>query len=249
MASTVAQIEAQSGGSNFSLDNASGQYPVVTGILCQPGTYNGRSYSYSSYLVSDGTGSAVVYGSPTGSEPVPSATNNIVGDAVSITGTYSPYNAIPELTAPVVTNQGHPDHTPGPKQTTVSAINTVNPGFGLLGYMLELDNVTIGGSGMVGKTFDGTNLTGTVSDGTGSMTLYYWPTSYSVANVNFTGKAVPTGPVDITGFVDVFSGTTAEFVPLNMTSVQTPEPGTLVLLASGFAAAAMMFLRRRKAGV
>ena len=56
--------KAQSGGSNFSLDNASGQYPVVTGILCQPGTYNGRSYSYSSYLVSDGTGSAVVYRQP-----------------------------------------------------------------------------------------------------------------------------------------------------------------------------------------
>ena len=117
MASTVADTQW-----GESLIMRAASTPLSPASCASRGTYNGRSYSYSSYLVSDGTGSAVVYGSPTGSEPVPSATNNIVGDAVSITGTYSPYNAIPELTAPVVTNQGHPDHTPGPKQTTVQLL-------------------------------------------------------------------------------------------------------------------------------
>jgi hypothetical protein len=69
-----------------------------------------------------------------------------------------------------------------------------------------------------------------------------------VANANLDGMAIPTGPVNMTGFVSVYgSGATAdaEFSPISITAAPVPEPGSLVLLASGIAAAAMMFLRRK----
>ena len=92
-------------------------------------------------------------------------------------------------------------------------------------------------------TFGITNQTGTVRDGSGSMVAYYWPTSYAAANINLFGQAVPSGPVNVTGIVDVFTGPQPEFIPISITPV--PEPGSLVLLGAGFAAAAMMFLRRK----
>ena len=93
--------------------------------------------------------------------------------------------------------------------------------FTTAGYMLELDNVTIGG---ISGAFGVANLTGTITDsGSNSMTLYYWPTSYSVANANLFGQAIPTGPVNMTGFVSVYNSV-AEFTPMTVTVV--PEPGT-----------------------
>ena len=49
-----------------------------------------------------------------------------------------------------------------------------------------------------GTNFGTGNLSlGTVTDATGSMELYYWPTSYSDCFIGLAGMAIPTGPVDI----------------------------------------------------
>ncbi len=84
----------------------------------------------------------------------------------------------------------------------------------------------------------------TVTDSTGSQTLYYWPTSYSMANLNLFGQTIPTGPVDIEGIASVFpTGSVPEFLPINITPA--PEPASIALAAAG-GIAVLMSLRRRK---
>ena len=56
------------------------------------------------------------------------------------------------------------------------------------------------------------------------------------------GNAIPTGPVNMTGIIDVFSGTTPEFIPFSVTAA-APEPTSLSALALG--AAALLTRRRR----
>ena len=115
-----------------------------------------------------------------------------------------------------------------------------------------MNNVTIGGSGGVNGLFPDAgnystaNETFTVTDGSGnSMALFDWVSSYSTCAA-FGDQAIPTGPVDLTGFVDVFgTGATAsaEFVPISITAV--PEPANLGIL--GGCALAFVALFRRNA--
>ena len=110
--------------------------------------------------------------------------------------------------------------------------------------MWELDNVTISnGTDVVPATWGITNKTLSITDGSNnSMVLFYWPTSYSVENANLFAQTVPSGPVNIMGFVSNF-GSTAEFTPMSITPV--PEPSSIVLLAMG--AVGLAWLRRRLA--
>ncbi len=236
MAESVNSIETTGGtGTVRTLDNGA----VITTILSQPGSFNGKTYTSWSVLANDGTGSMDVFGT------MPGGYTPTVGDAITATGTYSPYHQIPELgtvTSIVANSSGNA--VPSPTVTTIPAINVPTLPFSVAGYMLELDNVTISGeTGNFGITNSPAGAM--ITDGSGnSMTFYYWPTSYSTANVNLFGKAVPTGPVDMTGFVSVYNGV-AEFSPMNITA-PVPEPSTLVLLAAGGACAlALRSLRRR----
>ena len=238
MAESISQMETNGPGA-ATLDNASGQYPVVTNILSQPGTVNGRSYTSWSFLAQDSTGSTDIFAAAgtltaLGYTPTP-------GDAIHATGTYSPYHQIPEVgtvTAIGSLTSGNPVAVP--TLTTIPAINVPTTPENLAGYFLELDDVTI--SGISGIFNANTNLTGTITDGlANSMTLYYWPTSYSVENANMCGAVIPTGgPVNMTGFVSVYNGT-AEFTPMAI----VPEPATLVLFAVGGVCALAGRLRRR----
>ena len=235
-AASISTIETQASGTAVTLDTS----PVVTAILSQPGTWNGKTYTGWSFLVQDSTGSIDVFATATvlsGLSYTPSVGNIIT----SISGSYSPFHQIPEIATPTaLTSDGTAGTVPGPVLTTIPAINVATEPFSTAGYLLELDNVTIGG---ISGAFGITNLTGTITDGSSnSMTFYYWPTSYSVSNANLFGQAIPTSPVNMTGFVSVYNGV-AEFTPLTITTV--PEPSTLVLLSAGCAAAASMLLRRR----
>ena len=103
-----------------------------------------------------------------------------------------------------------------------------------------MNNVTIGGSGGVNGLFPDAgncstaNETFTVTDGSGnSMTLFDWVSSYTTCEA-FGDQAIPTGPVDVTGFVDVFgAGATAsaEFVPISITAA--PEPASFGFIGAG----------------
>ena len=230
----MATVEGYYTGTSFTATVTSD--PIVTAILSQPGTFNSKTYSSWAVLATDGTGSMELFGTmPNGYTPA-------VGDMLTgISGTYDPYHQIPEfedLTSLSLVSQGN--SVPAIGTSTIPTLNQATLPENVAGYLWTLDNVTISG---ISGTFGTANLTGTITDpGNNSMTLYYWPTSYSVANVNLDGMAIPTGPVDMTGFVSVYNNTSPEFTPLSITPV--PEPGTLAAFGLGGLLLALGMRRR-----
>lgn len=227
-ASTIAAIKAQPSGTVVTLDSN----PVITGIFSQPGTVNGKSYSSWAIFASDSTGSIDLFGNlPSGTTYTPT-----VGDAISASGKFSPFDQIPELASLTAINQvSSGNAVPSPLNLTIPQANQGTLPLSIAGYPVTIDDVMI--SGITAPTFGIANLTGTITDASdNSMTLFYWPTSYSFANANLFGMAVPTGPVNVSGLVDSFNGT-AEFVPMTITSaVPVPEPSCFVLLGMGVGA-------------
>jgi hypothetical protein len=228
-ASTISAVEL-AGTTPVTVDSN----PVVTSILCQPGTFNGKSYTSYSFLINDGTGSAMVYGTLSGLGYTPT-----VGDAITVSSPYAPYHQIPELSLPTaVSLVSSGNAVSAPAVETIAQLNQTTLPENIAGYLFTVDNVTLSGL----TTFGIANQTGSMSDGTNSMTFYYWPTSYSAANVNLFGQTPPTGLVDVTGFVSVYPSSPAEFAPISITAV--PEPASMGLLLIGGIAA---LIRRRSA--
>lgn len=211
--------------------------PVITAILSAPGTVDGKSYTSWSFLVNDGTGSMDVYGKmPTGSTYTPT-----VGDSISLTGEYSPYEQLPELedlTSIGLVSSGNT--VPSIGIATIPTLNQATLPFSVAGYEWTVDDVTISGLTTLGTA----NQTGTITDGDGnSMELYYWESSYSSALANLDGFTPAAGQeYDVTGFDSVYSGT-AQFNVMSITPV--PEPATLAL--AGLGGLSILFLRRRSA--
>ena len=93
--------------------------------------------------------------------------------------------------------------------------------------MVTLNNVKISGAGTPGTLFGtanspvpGSNVT---DSGGNSINFYYWPTSYSVANQNMASVTIPSGYVDMTGFLSFYgSSNVPEFSPLTITSSPGP---------------------------
>jgi PEP-CTERM motif len=263
LADSAAMIESQASGSAATYDdNGTGNYPVITTILSAPvGALDGYTYGNWAYLAADTTGSLDIFYSSTannGSETVPT-----VGDTITVAGTYSPFDGIPEVakTGTAITvngpgSQGNPPYAPGaPVVTTIPTINvgtTLPAGAGvnasgLAGYYLQLNNVTIGASGNFPTH---ANLTTTLTDqGGNSMTMFFWASSYSTDGA-LGGTAIPQGLVDVTGFVDDFytsstGVTSAEFVPMSFTVV--PEPTAMALSGLGSLLALAGYRLRKKA--
>jgi len=240
--SNIAAVEGQASGTAATL----GSSPIVTAVLSYPGTVNGKTYTSWSFLANDGTGSLDIFGTLSGLGYTPT-----VGDAIGVTGTYSPYHQIPEIgtvTAIGATSSGNP--LPAMPTLTIPQLNQTTLPFTAAGYLINLDNVTISsGTSIITpgvSTWGTSNLTLTVTDSSNNkMTLYYWPTSYAMANFNLDGITIPSGPVNITGFDSVYPSTpgSPEFTPISIVSV--PEPVSTGLLAVG--AAAMLMRRRRTA--
>jgi len=240
LASDASAIFVDTTGTAETYDNASGAYPVITAILSRPGTVNGKNYTSWAFLAQDSTGSLDVFGTlPTGSTYTPT-----VGDAISTSGTYAPYHQIPELgTLTAIALESSGNTLPSAQVQTVANLDVDTLPQSISGQLIQIDNATISGQ-TTGETFGTANLTLTVADGTGSMELYYWPTSYSAANANLAGETIPTGPVDILGIDSVYNSTTPEFIPIWIQSV--PEPTTMGLAgASGLLA--LIFRLRQKA--
>jgi hypothetical protein len=118
------------------------------------------------------------------------------------------------------------------------------------GYLLQMNNLTIGDSGGVNGLFPDAgnhstaNETFTVTDGSrNSMTLFDWVFSHTTCAA-FGDQAVPTGPVDMTGFVSIFTSggvSTAEFAPISISAV--PEPANFGLIGGGALALVALFRR------
>ncbi len=226
-AQTVADAEATGPtGATATIDNG-----VITAILSTPSTTPSDGYTYKSwaFLVNDGTGSIEVFASSTSS--VFSSYTPTVGDSINITGAYAPYEGIAELGSPTALTLNSQGNTvPSATLSTIPAINvTAVNSVGLLGaessYLVQLDDVTLSGATTFGTH---ANTTLTMTDGSAnSMVLYQWASSYSAAGA-LGGTTVPTGEVDVTGFLDFYAGSSeTEFVPISITTV--PEPTTLAL--------------------
>jgi MYXO-CTERM domain-containing protein len=233
-ASTIASVEGGASGALVEIGTAVDPSAVVTAVLSQPGTFNGKTYTNWSFLVNDGTGSLAGFGA------IGSGYTPTVGDGIDLAGTYSPFHQIPEIgTITTATRVSSGNSVAAPSLSTIPTLNQATLPSNVATYLFELDNVTI--SGFSG-TFGTTNLTGTITDGaSNSMTLFYWPTSYSACNVNLFGTTVPSEPVNMIGFVSVFTSgsvSTPEFTPIMM----TPTPGAASLLALG----ALPLARRRR---
>jgi PEP-CTERM motif len=243
-ASTIAAVEAQASGSAATLDSN----PVITSIAAQPGSGDGYTYTNYSFLVKDGTGSMDVFGHlPSGSTYVPT-----VGDAISVTGTFSPFNGIPEIgTMTAISQVSTGNAVPSPTIVTIPQLlavtTTQDPT--IEAYVVQLNNVTFVSPPASFPVHANQSLTAT--DGTNSLTVFCQFSTYSVEDP-LAGTAVPTGPVDITGIIDAFGGTyngspvggTAELIPFTITPV--PEPTSLMLSMLAFGGLGGFALLRRR---
>ena len=107
----INNVEALTSGTVVPLNSG----PVVTAILSTPGTLDGYTYTSYSFLVNDGTGSLDIYGSLAGLGYTPT-----VGDSINISGTWSPYQQLPEMgTVTGVTLNSSGNSVPGPATTTI----------------------------------------------------------------------------------------------------------------------------------
>jgi hypothetical protein len=89
------------------------------------------------------------------------------------------------------------------------------------------------------------NVTLYAKDASGNiMEVYDWASSYSVDGA-FGGTPIPTGTVDMTGFVSQSGTFGPEFTPMSITSV-VPEPSTMALLGIGGTACLGFFRRLKK---
>jgi fibronectin-binding autotransporter adhesin len=218
---------------------------VITQVLSMPGAVNGIGgtggagvvYTYAFY-VNDGTGGLDVYGAlPPGSTYVPT-----VGDTVKVTGNYAPFHQLPEITPDTSITKTGTASVPAPSVLTIGYIdqdiaynsqtNTSSGTAGsvlpndLAGIMVTLNNVKITGAGTPGTLFGTSNSPGgaNVTSGSDSMTFYYWPSSYSLANTNIAKTVIPSGYVNMTGSVSVYGNGSniPEFNPISITPSQGP---------------------------
>jgi hypothetical protein len=257
------QTYASSTGVTFD-DNGSGNYPVITTMLTVPGTVTGtagsRTYNNYSFLAQDTTGSLDLFYA---SSLVPGYTP-AVGDWITAQGNYAPYSGIPEIansaTHPISVSyqfsSGNSPYFATPALTTIPTINVGTNGYGLSqsglsGQAVQLKNVTMSGLGATWSGNPNSSATGTITDESlNSMTLYVWATSYlACGQIVGSGAAIPTGLVDMTGFVSDFYSTVTssiqpEFVPLSITEV--PEPSTMAFCGLGSVLAWVCYRLRKK---
>jgi len=226
----ISAIEAQPSGTLVTLDSN----PVVTAIGSVPQTLDGYTYTNPVFITQDASGSLEFFGKIPAGSTLPS-----VGEKIGAMGTYSPFNAIPELgtlTSLTGISLNNP-LPPSPIVTAAQVAGITSSSLNILGYYITLDNVLISQQNST-NTVPGNfpthaNGTYTLTDVGGStpLTMFQYASSYSAAG-ELGGTAVPTGPVDITGIADVF-GTpgTPEFIPFSITAV--PEPTSVGFLGLG----------------
>ncbi len=237
-----------------------GTFPVISAVGSQPGTFGGHLYTSWSVFVQDSTGSLDLFASAITLSNVSggsvSALN--VGDALTVGAPFSPFHQIPELSpastlssSNYITKVSTGNAVAAPPVFHVSDLTALGSApsnnTSIAGYYIELDNVTInspsnGFTALPSYTTVITQETFTVSDNTGSMTMFDWTTSYSAATM-LAGTPIGAGNTyDAYGFVSYNTGGPLEFTPLALVAV--PEPSSILLAGSGLLG--LLVLRRRR---
>jgi len=242
-------------------DNTSGAYPLITAIGSQPGTFGGKVYTSWGVFAQDSTGSMEQFiTAATLTTLTANASASIsVGDAINVVAQWSPYHAIPELgfsTTPALSNSyntiSHSNAVPAPPVFTVAGLNQGNianpiPPENQAGFYLQVNNVTItasnGLTALPGYTTVISNETFTITDNTGSMTMFDWTTSFSAAT-QLAGTPIGVGNhYNVEGVISVNPGGPMEFTAFAVQAI--PEPSSIVLVASGLMG--LFAIRRRRA--
>jgi hypothetical protein len=196
-----------------------------------------------SFVITDATGGIIAYNiAKTTYTPT-------AGDSIDFTATNAPYQGGAELTttnfaldAAVV-----PGTAPAPITIDVSELTAgaTSGGFPLSEELVTLDGVSFGAT----TTTLANNTTYTITDASGSGSVYPYKSDSVVLAAEQAANAagILPGPVDITGYVDVYnpSGTspTYEIYPTSITaSAVAPEPASLGVLSLG----AVALLKRRR---
>jgi hypothetical protein len=245
LADSAAAIFSDPSSTAVTYDNASGNYPIVSAILSEPGTSDGYTYGSYSFLLEDGTGSLDIY---TTAADLGSYTPT-VGDALSISGTYSPYHQIPEIeTITSVTLESSGNTVPSPTVSTIPTLtaSTTIPQ-SLAGSLFTLENVSLYTDAAATTPVSGSfathaNTTLYAKDADGNiMEIYCWASSYSTVGA-LGGTTIPTGSVDITGFLSQSGTYPVEMTPYSITSV--PEPSSQAMFGVGGLLLALVLRRR-----
>jgi hypothetical protein len=191
-----------------------------------------------------------------GTPPAGTATTSLaVGEGVNVDAQYDPFDGIAELAFSTSATKGNYLAVTSTGNTLPAVPVVTIPGLesatsngttelatpSITGQYLQLQNVTISGTGAFATVFptfgqaNTTTETYSITDSlSNTMELFDWVTSYSNDGA-LGGTPVPTGPVDIYGFYDSFN----EFVPSVI--VPVPEPASMGVLAIS----AAMLLRRK----
>ena len=241
-------------------------YPTGSGAYTVSGTVTGivgGTASVSDFVLMDNTGSVFAYSIPTslyGATPA-------VGDNITLTATDSPYGNAPELktaTAVTVNSTGNAVSIPVVSIPTLNSAGNTSTMQAIAPYaesIVTVDNVYLSAS----SAPPGTPVTSLATTATttyylsdlpaeaGNIATLYDYKSYSAvvaaataANaMEASNPSFYSGPLDITGFVNVYNGQ-AELEPLSITAgtvAAAPEPTSLALL--GLAALPILAKRRR----
>jgi len=248
-------------------------YPIITDLASQPGVYGGHTFTGWSALAADETGSLDLFISQASLTNLTGHTTTMaVGDGVNVAGANAPFHSEAELgfstvassnnyfyitsttTAANLAAQGAPPVFTINQVNYVAAISNSPGGLvaGVSAQYIELQNVTFSGSTgsfmSVFPNYAQANVVSesyTITDGSGSMELFDYVTSYSTAAA-LGGTAVPTGPVDVYGFLSVFpsSGLPGGGLPEFTATEIVPEPSAFVLAGMGLLG--LLAIRRRR---
>jgi hypothetical protein len=194
----------------------------------------------STYLLQDSTGALEGFDIPFGAGSAP-----VAGDQVNLSGAWEPFHELPEIgshgsitAAEEIGTTNNP--LPAPIAfTTEDMQNGSSVGAADLMQVGNLDNVTFVETGTFSTANENSNEDFEVTDGTDIAQVFVSSSS------QYFGTAIPTTPVDIHGYLRIFSSTpdsNFEYDLLGSNAITpVPEPASISLLGIGIP----LLLRRR----